>query len=126
MEKIKKLPSHIGNFANKNSNIIIALLISLLLFFTYKISNDTKHYEELHNLQMENIMMQNEVQLAIDLVEDQRDKMEEIEDALNLRTQQLNEAAAFINFLIEKLKSLGEWPLKEGPSPKGDHTRSEA
>ena len=127
MEKIKKLPSHIGDFINKNSNTIIALLISLLLFFTYKISNDTKHYEELHNLQMENIMISNELGQSIDLLNEQGRNMNSMQDALEARTQQINEMGALLNVLIKKLQSLGEWPLKPDSLPKpGDPARSEA
>lgn len=126
MEKIKKLPNHIGSFIKEHSNTVIALLIASLLFFTYKISNDAKHYEELHNLQMEKVMISNELGQSIDMLSEQSRVMSSMENALETRTEQLNEMGAFLNVLVKKLQSLGEWPLKEDPTPKGDPTKSEA
>jgi len=127
MKYLKEAPSHIWTFIHKHTNVVVTVLICLCFFFFYKISNDTKHYEKLHNLQMENVMLSNELGQAIDMITEQGRHVNKIEESLELRTQQLNEAAAFVNFLIEKLKSLGEWPPKEDPSPKpGNPTRSEA
>ena len=89
-----------------------------MFFFCYKISNDTKHYEELHNLQMENIMISNELGQSIDLLNEQARNMNSMEDVLEARTQQINEMGAFLNVLIKKLQSLGEWPLKPDSLPK--------
>jgi len=76
---------------------------------------------------MENVTLSNELGQSIDMISQQAQLVQELDEALEARTQQLNEAASFLNLLIEKLKSLGEWPPKEGLSPKpGNPTRSEA
>ena len=127
MKFLKEASNSIWALVHQNSNVVITTLVCLMFFFCYKISNDTKHYEELHNLQMENIMISNELGQSIDMLNEQSRIMNSMEDALEVRTQQLNEMGAFLNVLIKQLESLGEWPLKENPSPKkGDPTRSEA
>ena len=127
MNSLKEIPSHIWAFVLKHSNVVVTVLICLCFFFFYKISNDTKHYEKLHNLQMENVMIANEIGQCMDMLGEQSRHINAMEEALEMRTDQLNEAASFINLLIKKLQSLGEWPLKEESFPKPDSpTRSEA
>ena len=127
MKFLKEASTSIWALVHQNSNVVITTLVCLMFFFCYKISNDTKHYEELHNLQMENIMISNELGQSIDLLNEQGRYMNSMQDALEARTQQINEMGAFFNVLIKKLQSLGEWPLKPDSLPKpGDPTRSEA
>ena len=127
MNFLKEIPTRIRALVHEHSNVIITALVCLMFFFCYKISNDTKHYEELHNLQMENIMISNELGQSIDLLNEQGRNMNSMQDVLEARTQQINEMGAFLNVLIKKLQSLGEWPLKPDSLPKpGDPTRSEA
>ena len=127
MNYLKNAPSNIWTFILRQSNVVIAILVCLCFFFFHKISNDTKHYEELHNLQMENLIISNELGQALDMVVQQGVHVNEVDEALENRTQQLSEAVSFINLLIKKLDSLGEWPLKENSSPKpGNPTKSEA
>ena len=76
---------------------------------------------------MEKMMISNELGQSIDMLSEQSRVMNSMEDALEARTEQLNEMGAFLNILIKKLQSLGEWPLKEDSLPKpGDPARSEA
>ena len=127
MNFLKETSSRIWAFVLKHSNVVITILVCLLFFFFYKISNDTKHYEKLHNLQMEKMMISNELGQSIDMLSEQSRVMNSMENALEIRTEQINEMGAFLNILIKKLQSLGEWPLKEDSVPKpGDPTRSEA
>ena len=127
MKFLKEASTSIWALVHQNSNVVITTLVCLMFFFCYKISNDTKHYEELHNLQMENIMISNELGQSIDMLNEQSRIMNSMEDALEVRAQQLNEMGAFLNVLIKKLQSLGEWPLKPDSLPKpGDPARSEA
>ena len=127
MKFLKEASNSIWALVHQNSNVVITTLVCLMFFFCYKISNDTKHYEELHNLQMENIMISNELGQSIDLLNEQARNMNYMEDVLEARTQQINEMGAFLNVLIKKLQSLGEWPLKPDSLPKpGDPARSEA
>tara|TARA_R110002110_G_scaffold38322_1_gene125248 strand:+ start:73 stop:456 length:384 start_codon:yes stop_codon:yes gene_type:complete len=127
MNYLKNARSNIWAFALKHTNVVVTVLICLCFFFFYKISSDTKHYEKLHNLQMENVMICNELGQSMDMLTEQARHADKLEEALEIRTDQRNEAAAFVNFLIERLKALGEWPPKENPSPKPSNpTRSEA
>ena len=127
MNFLKQTLTRFWAFVHEHYNVVITILVCLMFFFCYKISNDTKHYEQLHNLEMEKIMISNELGQSIDMLNEQSRIMNSMEDALETRTQQLNEMGAFLNVLIKKLQSLGEWPLKESPSPKkGDPARSEA
>lgn len=127
MNYLKNAPSNIWTFILEQSNVVVTILVCLCLFFFYKISDDTKHYEELHNLQMENLMISNELGQALDMVTQQGVYINGVDEVLESRTRQLNEAGAFINILIKKLESLGEWPLRENSSPKPDNpTKSEA
>jgi len=127
MNFLKEIPTRIRAFVHEHSNVVITTLVCLMFFFCYKISNDTKHYEQLHNLQMEKMMISNELGQSIDMLSEQSRVMNSMEDALEARTEQLNEMGAFLNILIKKLQSLGEWPLKEDSLPKpGDPARSEA
>ena len=72
-------------------------------------------------------MICNELGQSMDMLTEQARHADKLEEALEIRTDQRNEAAAFVNFLIERLKALGEWPPKENPSPKPSNpTRSEA
>ena len=123
--KITQAPSMIWSFIMKHSNVVIAVLVCLLMFFFYKINNDSKNFQKIHDLQMENMAIRNEISLALDLVDDQNDDMEKLDDIVKHQNQQMREANALINFLIEKLKTLGEWPPKELPSsPSSDEATS--
>ena len=123
--KITQAPSMIWSFIMKHSNVVMAVLVCLLMFFFYKINNDSKNFQKIHDLQMENMAIRNEISLALDLVDDQNDEMEKLDDIVKHQNQQMREANALINFLIEKLKTLGEWPPKEFPSsPSSDEAIS--
>jgi hypothetical protein len=127
MNSLKEIPSRVWAFVLKHSNVVVTVLVCLCFFFFYKVSNDTKRYEELHNLQMENVMIVNDIRQSMDMLGEQSRHIDAMEEALEMRTDQLNEAASFINLLIKKLQSLGEWPLKEESLPRpGSPTKSEA
>ena len=96
MKFLKEASTNIWALVHENSNVVITTLVCLMFFFCYKISNDTKHYEELHNLQMENIMISNELGQSIDLLNEQARNMNSMEDVLEARTQQINEMGAFL------------------------------
>lgn len=127
MNFLKETLTRFWASVHKHYNVVITILVCLMFFFCYKISNDTKHYEQLHNLEMEKIMISNELGQSIDMLSEQSRIINSMEDALETRTQQINEMGAFLNVLIKKLQSLGEWPLKPDSLPKpGDPARSEA
>ena len=87
--KITQAPSMIWSFIMKHSNVVIAVLVCLLMFFFYKINNDSKNFQKIHDLQMENMAIRNEISLALDLVDDQNDEMEKLDDIVKHQNQQM-------------------------------------
>ena len=117
METLKNIFGALSNFAVKHGVTIIAVLVCTIFFLVHSLTKDIDHYSEIHKSELEKIELTNELGMAFDLVNNQARVIQTQSDKLESSDEILRMQSTAIRQLIEKLKSLGEWPLKPEARP---------